>query len=951
VKQILAEGGMAAAVDGPAVAEDYANLCSTANERLSACAECLGRGMVSEALRISESDPPLLDLCGELDFVGVTDWGNVCKQKRWPTAEAIDGKTIAALNEAYSSGQAMEPLLKGFRRAVHARNTRECLRLLRQIIQVDTTDEARRAELCAFEEKRLAEMGAEFADAKATDDAERLAALVVEMNGVWTRSPDANFREELLAAARSVYERQALVKGREVVQTVSAAYAALDYERLRNSVAQYRALLADGYLKPDDGMLTQVDEAADWLSEETRKRDDERVFGELLADLRNRIEHNEPQKLDEILNALSRFDRVVPDRLEERAHLLLAHHKVALERVRRLRILAASALMVVVGAGIAFAITDIRYRKARNDLRDALTSAATADDLVGFERYLSSAEKVHPRLLRDPEVLLLLGQKDALRARVEQKRASFESALSRLEAIRAEGFVHTEPSIVEALIAEARVNAVAGSAQGQLATLLGEWDAHVKDTRERRDEGLTKALAALNSDSDELAAYIGISTNSCKRRINQLLDDVAKLSSEAKLASPDVQAQYAALSNRLTRLGANADAKARQLHELSNAETLAQYLDAVSTYVRAFPDDACAKRLSLIVPLNGAYRSLMEPVASCSSNNPFWYRDFDSAAASDVRVEERWPGVKDRLLELERDARFTDIWQCETYLGETIFFEGKPQRVQASTGVQFEGLCFSPTSATLQPEFTVKTINANTIRSRTLMDHCEYVKSLVSMVRFASAPRARYELLDQMAVLYATNGISPLLKLRLMDELVGALIELVGMEELPGWSSLQADLKSVDTDLHWLCIRHRDSVIANKKAQEMLDRNFSSRLPSRRALCYWELRRKALNRGVQWLGSADVAGGRAVLHRGGDSSREVWVVRDVKGEGPRVLVAARRSSNGWTRVESFLPGEPIFGPLDGSSSHELWATVNKRYELVGAQLPQWPEAWPLNCRE
>ena len=52
------------------LAQQYAELCSQANKRLASCRNCFKQGMVSEALRIADTEPQLLDLCAALDFVG-----------------------------------------------------------------------------------------------------------------------------------------------------------------------------------------------------------------------------------------------------------------------------------------------------------------------------------------------------------------------------------------------------------------------------------------------------------------------------------------------------------------------------------------------------------------------------------------------------------------------------------------------------------------------------------------------------------------------------------------------------------------------------------------------------------------------------------------------------------------------------------------------------------------
>src|SRR5437016_310907 len=55
-------------------AEAYANACQQANERLSRCADLLSHGMRSEALRLAELTPDLLELVTELDFPERQDW-------------------------------------------------------------------------------------------------------------------------------------------------------------------------------------------------------------------------------------------------------------------------------------------------------------------------------------------------------------------------------------------------------------------------------------------------------------------------------------------------------------------------------------------------------------------------------------------------------------------------------------------------------------------------------------------------------------------------------------------------------------------------------------------------------------------------------------------------------------------------------------------------------------
>ncbi|MDR1491758.1 MAG: hypothetical protein LBT05_03425, partial [Planctomycetaceae bacterium] len=57
-----------------ALAEQYAAACGELNERMKFCGGFLRQGNLAEAVRLAETEPPLLDIYNVLDFPEREEW-------------------------------------------------------------------------------------------------------------------------------------------------------------------------------------------------------------------------------------------------------------------------------------------------------------------------------------------------------------------------------------------------------------------------------------------------------------------------------------------------------------------------------------------------------------------------------------------------------------------------------------------------------------------------------------------------------------------------------------------------------------------------------------------------------------------------------------------------------------------------------------------------------------
>lgn len=930
------------------LAQQYAELCSQANKRLASCRNCFKQGMVSEALRIADTEPQLLDLCAALDFVGVEKWSKLCQDRKWTAAERLDAKAIQDINDAFSSGQITEPMMKEYRRAVRAGDTRECVRLLRRLAAVDKNNAGWLEDLKGFEIKRWGEIGKEYEQARKVENIDALASLLIEINGEWTTPRDDRLRNEVRAASLALYEKQAFQKGKEIVQTISKAYAALNYEQLEGGLNTFERLLAEGYLKPDAPMQAQVDEAKDWFRIEKKRREEERLYDETLLRLRSAVENGNPEELEDILNVLSRYERAIPDRLEERAKSILEGYQLARERARKRVWVTVIIVALMILTGIAGYLAKIRYDKQVAIASLELKQHYTAEDIAAFSAATARIEKEHPKVFQSEEVQRWTRRRNELSTLVEGKRAAYESVMVKLDAIRESGYAQDADN-VEGLLVEARANITTGVDQGRMAIFVQDWEARKLALQDEADSKAQESIDALTREMDRLEKDSNRERASITRDLERIKTDFNNAIVAHDRARDTVKAQFPILSARMDGFERGLEGKDTQLAAIRKAQSLPEYLEAIETYARAFPEDQLTVTLGPIRECADSYRQFYEIPMNCGRSNIFWGADVEASEKRATSSREQWPSIKEQLLALEFEKRYTDLWECETAAG-TIYFEGKPQKGNWQQGQitrLYEGMVYKPSEADLQPEFKVASGTESDVEP---MPHCDYVRSLVSLGRFSTSEKALDGLLGKMKELYKYDGISPLLKLRLMDMLAGYVENLVGANGIPSWSNMRADLQSIDPSLHWLCGLHRDVKIANDRSVQILKKWFSPPWIINQYRFGLDAQEISLSRGMKWIGAADVIDPMQIKWVTNNKPSEVWVVRRVDGQ-PKTLLAAEKSQNGGKPYFKFFQGEPLFAPSDKTTTRDHMRDLKTKYSGTDTQNVDWPVSWPGNFRK
>lgn len=931
-------------------AQQYVDLCQGVNARLASCTSYLQRSMISEGLRIADTEPQLLDLCAKLDFVGVENWAQMCRDRKWPVASPIDAKAIEEINNAFTSGLVLEPLLKEYRLAVRTGNTRECIRLLRHLNDADKEGASWKDDLRNFEKKRWAELRSEYDRAKKQDNPDVLAALLIEINGEWITPIDEALKNDVRNTVRSIYARQALGKAKRIAAEISAAYSAFKYESVEAGLNEYANLAAEGYLSPSSEVLTQVQEATDWYRGEKKSRDEKYLYEETIQRLRNAVEAGKHSELDEILNILTRYDQVIPDRLEERAKALLDDHKLSMARKRTRTLVLSGICAIIALSAVAGYVARIKMNEVVSDAVVELEGRFNAEEIAAFSAAIVAIQAEHPKAFNREEIQAWVKREPELRSKLEAKQVAFDGAIKQLESLRADGY-QADANQINGLIQLAKDNALPGESRGRIAVIAREWEAYQLKVQGEIDRAAMDIIQSLESECAKLVDGVTILETEQKKRLEEYVQLISEAKAKQALASDAVLSRYDALVGKLNKALEQWAQKTMQYEEILKSGNLDKYLEAMITYARAFPNDRLSDDMKPIVTEVPIYRQIVELPKNAVVENALWSRDARLAGEQLKIATEQWPELKNALMSLEYEKRYVEMWQSKHREGGVIYFEGRPERVFVSTGIPgYQGMVYRPRASDVQPNFSLQTIEERNIFGTQLMPHCEFVKGLISLGRFSEPKYIETHLRDKMQSLYETNTINPLLKLRMMDMLARYHEKLINPQETVNWTAFRAELQSIDPELHWLCVEHRDVKMANDRAQTILDKWFKQYNYARKLDFTAALRDAALNRHVRWAGFISLHNPRQIEWRGGDMPDEVLVVRSVSGI-PKVYLAEEVIKGERKRYIKYMPGEPVFTPTDNRTTRQILSELKGKYGIASVDGITWPLSWPDNFRK
>ena len=376
------------------LAEEYAEACSEANERLRKCERLLRQQLRSEAIHLADADPNLLDTVATLDFPEKAQWDEILGMYELRQAEPLLLQVARDLNEAYAVVQPLQKLLARHRLLALTRAPlNQRLAVMRKLDAQDQTAFVWDDDIRVFERARFTEIEAEAKEAARRRDPAVLSSLVSEIERTeWREDPPGHLLGGVRKLAGSVTKATAEEELQEITGDLERAFNLLDVHAAREARTRWDTAAARARLTPNDPRQERVEPILGWLTDEDGREAADRGFQAALSNLERELAGDGSlESLDRAHYEVRRFERTIPEPLLVRYR----NRSQALQIVdaRRRRVLIGS----FVAAALAVAATAGLLVRRHVNQTEASALVVAVDQLIDSASYDKARELLASR--------------------------------------------------------------------------------------------------------------------------------------------------------------------------------------------------------------------------------------------------------------------------------------------------------------------------------------------------------------------------------------------------------------------------------------------------------------------------------------------------------------------------------------------------------------------------
>lgn len=579
--------------DGTALADAFAEAVESVNRRLEEVDLALLSNQGSEAMRLVEEPPRLLDEVGVLDFPQFSDWVALCGERGWTKAAAIDQTRLEKVLDVSRSATMVEPALKRYRKAMRTNDQELLLQSLRSLADADKSQdwatELRKAEAAA--QGKLLAAFRTARDAKDEEGVER--AVEALLDGRWSAPPEERIAAEPLAWRRKRDDER---RRRELAEDLSL---------LREVKATWKRARAESLLRHVDELKTfgvAVPKEDEDLVESVRARcDKERAEAEAQArwdaameQLRIAVGRGDPDEIQDALAAEAFGERDPEDEVRERAEETLQRFEDA--HRRKVRFLAACLLLALCGvlalAGFAFAKKQFETRCLAAVARlQRLVDAPKAHETLAAA--LTALESEDPKVRRDPRIRTFDDRlKEIVDAR-DARLAEAERRLGSLAEAETSGWPENAENWDEAIAAAGHF---IRDEDVDLRNRLAAHELSFRKTVSERDRTFRKtaeaALSELEKESESLTDEIktAFSSEKLRKRIEKFQSSASSWKAANEIKVPDLVSRLAGATGGVSEAVRSMDEADKALAAFRAAASIDEFLSARELLRTAFAD-------------------------------------------------------------------------------------------------------------------------------------------------------------------------------------------------------------------------------------------------------------------------------------------------------------------------------------------------------------------------
>ncbi len=416
-------------------AEQFAELAQVAGERLDRCVELLRLGQRSEAIRLADLAPNLIDLLAALDFPELDAWRLVCEHMDLPVPRPLGAERAAELNEAYAVDQPTKQLLRQWRvEAIARAPLAQRLATLRRLVELEPQNVAWQTDLKRYESARLEQMAATLSQVYGNKDLTTLAAWIQELTtSSWSVPVPSRLVEAINKAHGELARQSARAEMIELAGRLHEAHAALDEAAGRRLRDRWRELLRLYCPPADDPLLEKAAPALDWLEQCDQRQARHRRHQRAVANLQQAVEERATvDELDRLHTQATADGYELPLELD-REYRLLRQQLLAEAAVRRrLVTVAVSAVSLTLVLGLVFTIWHVAFQRTVNEHAQAVERLLEEHKIEEARHYLARLEETRPEIGQAARIMELFQRVDQMEQEEAARRQQFEALADRV---------------------------------------------------------------------------------------------------------------------------------------------------------------------------------------------------------------------------------------------------------------------------------------------------------------------------------------------------------------------------------------------------------------------------------------------------------------------------------------------------------------------------------------
>ena len=663
IQKILDNRGSIDTHDPAIMADIYTGHCLDLNNRLDKCMDYLQKGMIFKALAPEFQLPSLVGLCEKMGRLEASGWPQLCSEKGWQVPVPLNRNALNKLKEAVEKEAVIAPLLKALRRANNRGNARQCTAVLREILKIDPENAGWKEQLIEFEKYRLQQIPGEFEALKKEDNLNEAAKLMVELKKDWLISVDKGLVQDVEEFVQTGLK--VILKGQEksIARKMLEAYEYRDMEALGNAVEDWENLEKNQSFKADEALKPLYDEAMTWHRQKLKELNDRKNRKDILSKIDEKIANRTEQGIKELWEKLKGFDDPMPMGLEEKIQSIMIDAEQKRQRAREIKkkrnfLFMAAALACLVLLSVFFYLKGIR-----SGLLNSLDQAFTSEDMPGFNAGLDKMTSDYSFLFRAEDVYKEKTRGEELAALLNQKKTRYKMLLLRLEETASKGFM--EPfDIIEDLFTRAQKGRkwLNMEEKQRLIMALTHWNQRkiiMKAADEKKMAVILNQLSDAFKNMPDTPAYPeggnGSEGGGFFQSIELLLADAGNL--HMPLIPGSMKEQLSNFSKKFKTMQSSLKARNQHIRKMHNADTLEQYLKALKTFTKDFPEDPMSLVVEPVIQMALIYEDLITDPALYDPDNLFWAGLWENIKELDNNIKLHMDEVMEDLKKMGEDIQ------------------------------------------------------------------------------------------------------------------------------------------------------------------------------------------------------------------------------------------------------------------------------------------------------